>query len=87
MQPSGYLLAMGASNGPGQGLQGVGTPIAMDSNNPAIIDLLHEYANILTNPVFSPEDHIIHNINLLDILPNQQSPNNTTSNLLSKQRC
>ena len=66
MQPSRYLLAMGASNNPGERLQGVDPPVDPGSDDLAIIDLLQEYIDIFTDPVFPLPDWITNGIGLLD---------------------
>ena len=69
MQPSGHLLAMGASNGPGQGLQGAGPPVALGYGNLAVMDLICEQADVFIDPVFLLPDHVIHDVDLIAKLP------------------
>ena len=49
LQPSRYLLCIEANYNPKQGFQGIGFPVALGSNNLAIIELLCEYADVFAN--------------------------------------
>ena len=57
---------MRARDGPRKGLQGVGPPVPLGSNDLAITKLLYKYTDVFASLVSLPSDCIIYIKNLID---------------------
>ena len=45
---------------------GVMTPPVPGADEPAVVDLLHEYSDVFAEPEFPPADRVTHDIPLID---------------------